>query len=387
MSEHKVDEIQNKKLFGSYKNLDFLKKKIKPIHLEQFKNNMSSLTKNNSFRQCQNVYEKNDFNFEFIDEKISKVQRSTAGAIIITDSNIADKILNPFNDAKKIAMENGSFAHKTLCEQRDEIAGLVFLTLDDLLGGPDVNYAEIPNDELCSLIENNIQIIVKQNYPWIIKYSEHILKDYYSISAERLRIKLNFLLDDAVYGEGSLGESSGGLIINGLLDELEEYQNQLGSSPNNRKYGMICQILCPSGTPEKRKWFQIDVGVSFSGKRLAGETIEKVLNRECMEKLQLRIHPDVLKKASFNDPNNKLYYGGLPMGIGYDGHEIRIWEVLYPDQFEIIKEVPSSYTFCRCEERNKIIQKKSNQKLTSKMTSKIPQKSVPKNVPKKFSKK
>jgi hypothetical protein len=167
-------------------------------------------------------------------------------------------------------------------------------------------------------------------------------------------------MDDGVYEDNVYKKKTyitdhiyGGLLINGLIEELLYYQS-LG---DDYDFGMICQVLAPSGLPENKKWAQIDVGISFAGKRLFRENIIDAMRRESKEEIHIEmVDQSVITRGSMGFPlTNKLFYGGMPNGEGCHGFEIHVWEVLYENQIRIVDEVPLNYSFCQCRERNKLI--------------------------------
>ena len=285
-------------------------------------------------------------------EEFLGIKKLNIGGIIVITETIANNLIEEFNERQKQHIKDKTFPHKILCERREEAASLIFITLKDLVGElSDGSYRNTDRHQLCQLIQSNIQKIVEERLSWLITYSKHIIRDYYSISSNRLKIKLNYILDDGKYDMSSEDEKTkGGLILNGFLDELFFYNTELSPYINDN-IGIICQVLCPSGLPRSKKWIQIDVGISFIGKRNYKETIEDALTRKSLEEIHIRVSNDVKKNA------NKLYYANIPNITSYDGSEIHIWEILYPDQISIIEENELNMKFCKCKKRTELINK------------------------------
>lgn len=301
------------------------------------------------------------------EEHMGKPHRICIGGIIIAPAHIGYAIEHEFNERQHQHIKNRTFAHKILCQQNDEASALLFLTLYDLLGEKFDTYLEDKSNfldteehrrDLCYSIQTNIQDIVEDRLSWMVNYSKHILRDYYSLTSKRLKIKLNFILDDGKHGtQGS--SDGGGLLLNGLLARLEEYSNDLNIK-NGEEYepiGILCQVLCPSGLPKNKKWIQIDVGISFGGKRQFQETLGDAMIRECIEEIHLKFHDDILRDSELpRYLSPKLYYGGTSDGLGYEGYEVRIIEIFYDDQVILVDEQELNYKFCKCKERTKIIE-------------------------------
>lgn len=273
------------------------------------------------------------------------IQKTSFGGIIISTESIGEQLCCDYNARQIAHIKKKTFAHKALCERNNEATGLLFLTLWDMV--QDNDYKSLSNKDLCVLVQNNIQSIVEEKLYWIVNYSKHVVRDYYSLSSNRLKIKLNFILDDGIYEESELGEKTkGGLLMNGLLQELEYYDNAWSNCMNER-IGMVCQVLSPSGLPRNKKWIQIDVGISFIGKRKYKENIISACIRQAKSDVNIRVHDDVIKTSIVN---NKIYYGSAP-NPSYEGYEIYIWEILYKDQLKLEEEERANITFCKCEER------------------------------------
>ncbi len=339
---------------------------IKQCHTDELLPMMSHLDEDNNYRRLRDdeygpeLIKKFKNTLNFVPETLPSFQRIAYGSIMITEESVANEITSKFNSQIKIDMENGTYEHKTLCNRSEEIAGLIFLTFEDLIGPDLIDCEDLPKySVLCDIIENNIKTKIINEFPWLIKYSNYINKEYYGFSADKLKIKMNYMLDDASMG---CEDGKGGLFLSGLLSELEVYSNTIAYQ-NNKKFGMISQILIPSGLPEKRKWSQIDVGITLVGKRRLNEDILVGLQRDCMNKLHFKVHDDVLNKGNMNHPSNKYYYGGLKNGVGFEGHEIHVWEILYLDQIEYVEcanSKGSSSNFCRCKIRGEIISRNLN---------------------------
>ncbi len=121
----------------------------------------------------------------------------------------------------------------------------------------------------------------------------------------------------------------------------------------NDNIGMMCQVLSPSGLPRNRKWVQIDVGISFVGKRNYLENMYDAVIRQVRLNIKACVHNDVVA-AGFANP--RLYYGTIDaedkkVENNYEGYEIFIWEVLYEDQIKFIGEDNFVGDFCKCKER------------------------------------
>jgi hypothetical protein len=342
-------EIQDKKFYLPYKDEDIAKKHLKSYHNEQFKT-LDII--NNNIKLIEG-------------EEEFGVKKVCVGGVLITNSKIGTEYIQQFNKRQKEHINNRTFSHKMLCERKDEAVALMFLTVYDLLGDYIDSYKKLSDRELCSIVRNNIQIIVEQNYKWVINFSKHIIRDYYSMSPNRLKIKLNFILDDGVYRdelESSNNElddyllsNKGGLLLNGIIEELLYYHDELSHVAQD-EFGFICQVLCPSGLPENKKWIQIDVGITFSGKRKFKESIRDALIREAREEAHLEIVDNNVIDNAFDTYNTKLYYGGVPKGLGFDGFEIHFWEIFYTDQIKLIDEDELNTKFCKCSIRQQLIE-------------------------------
>jgi hypothetical protein len=280
------------------------------------------------------------------DEEDLGRQKTVTGGIIITTRTIGENFCTTYNNTNKQHIKNSALVHKSLCERREEPIALLFITLTDLVGS--VDHQSLENKVLCELIQENIQKIILESLPWVVSYSKNIIKDYYSFSPTKLKTKLNFVLDDGIYVKNDLNKKTkGGLLLNGLLEELEFYESELNFTMKENM-GFICQILAPNGLPRNKKWPQIDLGISFIGKRLHKEDIAVAAIRHAKKSIRVEVHPDVIKLAL---KSNKLYYDSLSCGSGYEGFCIYIWEVLYPDQLRVLNENELNYSFCKCSER------------------------------------
>ncbi len=277
------------------------------------------------------------------------VQKVSFGGVIITTEKIGQKFCDNYNSVQINNIRNKTFAHKALCARQDEATGLLFLTLGDFINGE--NYKNLTNKEICTLVKCNLCIIIEEKMQWVVQYSKHVVKDYYNMSFNRLKIKPNFILDDGVYDDET--GAKGGLLIRGLLQELEFYEKEWTHCMGER-IGMICQVLSPSGLPRNKKWIQIDVGISFIGKRNYMEHMGDAVVRQIKSDIMARVHPNVIK-AGF--AHRELFYG-VPYTkrnqaeISYDGYDIFVWEVLYDDQLEFVPDSDNkSGEFCKCKER------------------------------------
>lgn len=269
------------------------------------------------------------------------IQKPSFGSVIITTREIGTKICAEYNEHQITHLKNKTFSHKFLCERRDDPAALLFLTLNDLVKNCD--YTELDTKELCDMISRNIRLLIYKELPWLVNFSNEIIKNYYGMAPNKLKIKLNYILDDGIYESGSENLTKGGLLVNGLLDELHFYSAFLP-----KDVGFICQILCPSGLPRNRKWVQIDAGITSIGKREYKEDIFKAAVNNLRNTTGIILHPDILHAYS------SLYYASHPSGSGYEGYQIFIWEVFYKDTI-FFREIPSKKEFCKCDKRNSII--------------------------------
>jgi hypothetical protein len=326
-----MNDIQENSLYGSSEHEDLVKKRIS-----------AELIKSGKVLPGE----------EHLD-----IQKSAFGSIIITTKEIGTRICNEFNEKQKKHISEKTFSHKFLCERRDEASALLFLTLRDLIGNNFVDEYKQKREEICEYIAHNIKGIVKQRLPWLVEFSTNILLDYYGLSANRLKIKSNYILDDEDYDESQLGKvTKGGLILNGLLDELDFYEKKLPT----KCIGFICQILSPSGLPRNRKWAQIDAGITSIGKR----EYKKDLLESAIENLHKTTN--IILHADMTNCHNTVYYSSLPDGSGYEGYTIFIWEAFYDDVL-YLEDIPINKSFCKCAQRNSIIceKKLSRSKINS----------------------
>lgn len=277
-------------------------------------------------------------------------ERINFGAIIITTEDIGYDIVNKYNTRQISNINDGNYEHKILCERKVEPAALIFVTIHELLGDIRDSYKTMEKKEVSTIALKNLQFILKRQIPWITKYTKYVLKTFYDLTS-KLKIKFNFIMDDLIYDD-SPNSSKGGLLTNGFLDELDYYDC------NVKKYtGAICQVFIPSGLPRDRKWTQIDVGISISGKRLYQETIKDGLLRKIMQ-MGLHVDPNIIANAKGYPYSKKLYYGGAKNGNGIEGHEIDVLEIVYEDQLQLIDEQTLDYNFCKCKEREILISQK-----------------------------
>jgi len=294
------------------------------------------------------------------------IEKLNFGGIIIINKKIGENFCNEYNTLQQLHLQHKTFAHKSLCERREEPMGLIFLTLHDFIGNIDYKELDLDNKSLCNYIRDNIKEIIELDMPWVIKYSKHILRNYYNVPSAKLQIKLNFLFDDGRYDQTMYQDNKicGGLLLNGFLKELAYYSM---FSPTN-DIGVICQVLAPNGLPINKKWIQIDVGISFTGKRLYKENLKTAFIRQ-LKTIHAKVSNSVLNEAIRNE---KLYYGSLPNGVGYDGYCIAILEIFYNDQINMIEETPLSKKFCKCKERKQSIieNNEQNYKLLKKEVNK-----------------
>lgn len=291
-------------------------------------------------------------------EEDMEVQRVLVGGIILIKESIGLKICGQFNKRQNTHIKKKTFSHKILCEKKEEGIGLLYITIYDILGDYiyDDYYKSLNNKELCSVIQINLYNLIKHKLPWIINYSKDVIKYYYSVYTNKIKIKLNYILDDGVHEisteEKNSENSKGGLFLNGLIEILDYYDY------NSSKYenmGILCKVLSPSGNPKNRKWIQIDIGISCSGKRLHKENVKDSIPRLLKEEINIKLHKDIIDKSCKLYPfGNKLFYGGLKSGNGVEGTQINILEVIYDDQIELLDE-EINYDFCKCLERLKII--------------------------------
>jgi hypothetical protein len=272
-------------------------------------------------------------------------QHVCAGGIITTTRQIGEAFAAEFNARQLAHVQQNTFEHKLLCERREEAAALVFMSLHDFIYPYTCEtYLDLSRRELCDVAADNVIEKIETELPWLMEYSQHILHHYYALDKSKLKIKLNFIMDDGVYDNAP---QKGGILLNGLLDHLGFY-NKEHSPYTKQEMGILCQVLCPSGLPKKKKWSQIDLGVSFTGKRLLGEPIYNTLIRDACKQIHARVLHEVIDEGITTD---KLYYGCAPNIIMHNGFEIHNWEVLYPDQIFIVDEEPLNMSFCKCAER------------------------------------
>jgi hypothetical protein len=337
-----MKSLQDKDLFGPIKHEDSAKKHLKQIFTKKGDEYVINKDIDNTVKGEENI----------------GTQRVCVGGIILAPRKIGEKYAAMFNERQFKHIQEDTMQHKILCERRDEASALIFLTADDFLRGYDGK--EISSRDLCTIIRQNMYNIVTERFPLLVEYSKNIVYNYYDIHPKKLKIKLNFIMDDGVYEDNVYKKKTyitdhiyGGLLINGLIEELLYYQ-RLGDEYD---FGIICQVLAPSGLPENKKWAQIDVGISFAGKRLYKENIVDAMVRESKEEIHIELLDQGIKtRGSMGFPwTNKLYYGGMPNGKGCHGFEIHVWEVLYENQIRMADEIPLNYSFCRCKERNKLI--------------------------------
>ncbi len=348
------EEIQNRKLYVPSKKEDLAKYHVPAEHAEQFKQYFDT-----------NGYQE-------LPPAIADVRRMCIGGLIITNETLGERIASEFNTIQYAHLRAQTFAHKILCQRNDEAIALLFLTVQDFVGDDFREYKNMPHRELLSLVKHNIRNIIEDRIGWVVAYSKQVLRDYYSVGVQRLKIKLNFIMDDGVIKDelevsqdeyvNYLNTVKGGLLLNGLIDELIYYDDMFGNV-THQNYGAICQVLAPSGFPESKKWIQIDVGITFTGKRLHGESYEDALARKSKEEIFIHFNDKTLFNNKASAEKNKLdelyksmYFGGIPQGLGYDGFYINIFEVLYADQVQIVENWTRDYTFCKCAHRAQIIE-------------------------------
>jgi 8-oxo-dGTP pyrophosphatase MutT (NUDIX family) len=106
--------------------------------------------------------------------------------------------------------------------------------------------------------------------------------------------------------------------------------------------------------PKYKQWIQVDVGISFAGKRKFRESIQDALIREAREEIHIRFRDSEIYELAKEPFTKTLYYGCEKNKKSCLGFEIYIFEVLFPDQIELCDE-NISQEFCKCEERKKII--------------------------------
>lgn len=286
----------------------------------------------------------------------SSVMKSSFGGVIITRRSIGEKICELFNNEKIELIKNKSQAHISLCERKDEASALLFITLNDLEPNFESFLTNGQERLLCQIINNNLRDIVEHRLQWLINYSKHVIRDYYSLVPNRIRIKPNYLLDDGVYPDPSdtrySAEKSGGLLINGLLDLLKYYTE---TSSFHEDIGIICQVLSPTGLPKNKKWTQIDVGVSFVGKRLYKESIIDALLRQVNYEIHCSLSNEVLQE-SVSDTESVMGYGTKSILNSYEGTAVYPLEVWYSDQISYKKYHLNWKDFCKCADRYKSIE-------------------------------
>lgn len=356
-----------------YHLLDYKRKELKNKNLYK-KKILEDLARKKIVRSMNGYYIRGE-------EELGN-QRVCVGGIILTNAKIGQDFANRFNERQKQHILNKTFEHKLLCERKDEASAVLFLTLRDMIG--DLNPSTISPKKLCSIVSNNIKTIIVNKFPWIIEHSENIINDYYSKSKSKLKIKLNFILDDNKPTEIDLDKTEkyrGGLLLNGLMDQIQQFNREMYyshyqhfskeniNSMNNginewdafykQNYdnlldnGVLCQILCPSGLPEYHKWIQIDVGISFSGKRKYKECIIDALKREAGEEIHVQVGKNVISRGVQCE---KLYYGGEETHLhDIEGFEIHMWKIFRESEITLLDEPELDYSFCKCRERHNII--------------------------------
>jgi hypothetical protein len=306
------EEIQNDRMYGKLKERDIAK-----VHLTEEIINAGLLNNHITIDGEENI----------------GIQKVSFGGVIITTKKIGQQFCDTYNTNQINNIHNGSFAHRSLCARHDEATGLLFLTLEDLVGHED--YKILSNKEVCTLAKKNLCTIVEEKMQWVIQYSKHVVKDYYSAPFNKLKIKPNFILDDGVYDDET--GAKGGLLLRGLLQELEFYKKEWAHCMGD-SIGMLCQVLSPSGLPRNRKWIQIDVGISFIGKRNYMEHMKEAVVRQVRSDIKAWVHPDVIREGFVS---KGLRYGVAQMSNNestnnYDGYDIFLWEVLYHDQIKFM---------------------------------------------------
>jgi hypothetical protein len=272
------------------------------------------------------------------------LQKTSFGGVIITTKTIGEEICEKYNETQKDSVLNKSFSHKALCEHREEVSALLFIKLSDLVAEP----ADMNSKELCHHIQANISSVIREKLPWLVEYTKKLIVEHYSVLPNKLKIRPNYILDDGIY-EDCDSVLKGGLFLNGFLEMLDFYTEHLGLATRD-EIGFIAQISSPNGLPRNKKWIQIDLGISFIGKRELGEDIKTA----CINKLYRTTRLRIDESAIFWE-ENMLHYATVPGGFGYEGYNIYIWEVLYRDQIMLDDEPPVDKTFCKCQEREKII--------------------------------
>lgn len=260
-------------------------------------------------------------------------ERTCHGAIMVMPQSLGLKMATIFNERQRAHIKNNTFQHKMMCLRRPEPIALMFLSLGDIINGED--YKTLDKKALCSMARSNILSILSTEYKWVIQHSKYVLEKYYNVPISRLRTKLNFVMDDGKYSSDP-DIQQGGIICNGLIELLEEYNYNL-SHKLEEPMGIICQILAPSGLPEAKKWLQIDVGLSTQGKRRVGQTIYDALENDLKEQLCMGVSYETRRLAQLN---NKLFYtSALNKGYAeYDGFDIHIWEILTEYDYELLEE-------------------------------------------------
>ncbi len=280
--------------------------------------------------------------------------RVGVGAVIITPFDIGTEHVRKFNTWRQKTMTDMSF-QRSINAGKVEAYGLLFLTLADFLGC-DVNceaadvyavleaFVKLDKKKQCEHVAQNLRALVCKRLPWLVEYSKRIITEKYGLPASKLAIKPNFIYDDKNYDDFELHSaedfaqeihfSRGGLLMNNFLYELNLYE--MG-------HGVICEVLGPSGLPADKKWAQIDVGISFAGKRNLGESLTEAMERVCAERISTRIAPHVRKAGMPDYPwVSGLFYGGFldqnKQGVGFEGFEIHIWDVVREKDIEFIPQ-------------------------------------------------
>lgn len=259
--------------------------------------------------------------------------KTVVGSIIFTDEVNGMRIEDEYNTMSINRINEGVIDHLHLCELKDTPICLMYLTYDDIFGDLDVDNST--DKVICHTAQKNIKNIILSKYKWVYKYCKKNVKKYYKINKD-ISINLNYLLDDghnnnANYLEKLKKERTrgyGGLILNGLLEELHYYYTQ-------ENKGALFQIAVPTGHPNCAKWIQIDVNITTVQKRLLNQDYSSSLMNQYLF-MGLDVGRNWFSSKAYLPPlQTVLYYkyalgadGAIVFIIDNIGHEIHITEHL-----------------------------------------------------------
>ncbi len=276
------------------------------------------------------------------------MQPCNVGGIIITTESIGAVYCDTFNELQQQHLKDGTLAHKALCERRNEATALLFVRYQDLVAGMVGEMEDMNKKSLCDTVRRNVQTIISDRLEWLVNHSIAVIEDYYGLQKEDFKITLNYILDDGNYDENVQAS-----MIYQFLKELRYYEKQYIRIDNG--VGAICQVLAPMGAPSKRLWCQMDLGISFVGRRLYKEDIEVAAVRRAGEDIRAIVSENIIINASII---NKLLFVPPRSTTEYDGYQIFIWEVFFADQLKMYAERALNLSvFCKCAERRAVIER------------------------------